>query len=185
MKLVLNAIACIALCAGAMPAAAVNKCTGADGKVSFQDSPCASGKGGSIEVKPASGSGRQAQPTAAAASPQVEAVPAKPQTEAQRIEALVEASKKERRRNDLEQGIVPNALGQIDRHKTACDTELKTLQTKKASAANNLAGATWEASISSEMLAVTNRCNARTTELRADHQAVLNECRSLGGCKNF
>ncbi|RYF51220.1 MAG: DUF4124 domain-containing protein [Comamonadaceae bacterium] len=34
------------------PAWAVNKCTGADGKVSFQDAPCA-GEGEKIEVRPA------------------------------------------------------------------------------------------------------------------------------------
>jgi hypothetical protein len=36
------------------PAAAVNKCTGADGKVVFQDAPCM-GKGETITVRPASG----------------------------------------------------------------------------------------------------------------------------------
>jgi len=36
------------------PAWAINKCTGADGKVVFQDLPCA-GRGEKIEVRPASG----------------------------------------------------------------------------------------------------------------------------------
>ena len=36
------------------PAWAVNKCTGADGKLTFQDAPCAD-KGEKIEVRPASG----------------------------------------------------------------------------------------------------------------------------------
>lgn len=45
-----------ALCA---PAWAVNKCTGADGKVAFQDAPC-SGKGEVLQVRPASGSGADA-----------------------------------------------------------------------------------------------------------------------------
>ena len=36
------------------PAWAVNKCTGPDGKVAFQDAPCV-GKGEKIEVLPASG----------------------------------------------------------------------------------------------------------------------------------
>ena len=39
------------LCA---PAWAINKCTGADGKVSFQDAPCA-GAGVTLDVRPASG----------------------------------------------------------------------------------------------------------------------------------
>ncbi len=38
----------------AAPAWAVNKCTGPDGKVQFQDAPCA-GKGETITVRPASG----------------------------------------------------------------------------------------------------------------------------------
>lgn len=40
MKINSTAIAFVALCAGSMPAWAVNKCTGADGKVSFQEAPC-------------------------------------------------------------------------------------------------------------------------------------------------
>ena len=36
------------------PAWAINKCTGADGKVAFQDAPCA-GKGEKLDVRPASG----------------------------------------------------------------------------------------------------------------------------------
>lgn len=45
-----------ALCA---PAWAVNKCTGAEGKVAFQDAPCI-GKGEVLQVRPASGSGADA-----------------------------------------------------------------------------------------------------------------------------
>ncbi len=44
------------LCIGLLsaPAWAINKCTGADGKVAFQDAPCA-GKGEKLDVRPASG----------------------------------------------------------------------------------------------------------------------------------
>lgn len=35
------------------PAWAVHKCTGADGKVTFQDAPCAGGRGEEIDVRPA------------------------------------------------------------------------------------------------------------------------------------
>ncbi len=38
------------------PAHAINKCTGSDGKIVYQDAPCA-GKGEAITVRPASGSG--------------------------------------------------------------------------------------------------------------------------------
>ena len=43
----------------ASPAWAINKCTGADGKVVFQDAPCA-GFGEKVDVKPASGYGNAA-----------------------------------------------------------------------------------------------------------------------------
>lgn len=46
------------------PAWAVNKCTGPDGAVVFQDAPCA-GKGESIAVKPAAGSLSSVTPRAA------------------------------------------------------------------------------------------------------------------------
>ena len=55
------------------PAWAVNKCTGADGKVTFQDAPCA-GNGEQIDVRPASGPARAAAPAATpAATPKVSA----------------------------------------------------------------------------------------------------------------
>lgn len=47
------------------PAWAINKCTGGDGKYVFQDAPC-TGKGEKIEVRPASGVGRAASPSASA-----------------------------------------------------------------------------------------------------------------------
>jgi hypothetical protein len=46
------------------PAWAVNKCTAPDGKVQFQDAPCA-GKGEAITVRPASGSKSSVTPEAA------------------------------------------------------------------------------------------------------------------------
>ncbi|NMM75362.1 hypothetical protein B2J88_20145 [Rhodococcus sp. SRB_17] len=52
---------CIALLSAAAPGWAVNKCTGPDGKVSFQDGPCA-GKGEKLDVRPASGGARAAVP---------------------------------------------------------------------------------------------------------------------------
>lgn len=45
-------IAATILAALSSPTWAINKCTLADGKVTFQDAPCATGTGGSIEKKP-------------------------------------------------------------------------------------------------------------------------------------
>jgi len=61
-----------------LPAEAINKCTGADGKVSFQDAPCA-GKGEKIDVRPASGNAPLPAPRAAEPAPAVAApTPAAP-----------------------------------------------------------------------------------------------------------
>lgn len=83
---------CVALpmiLAAAAPAWAINKCTGADGKVTFQDAPCA-GNGGQIDVRPASGPARAVVPaaaplpppavaSAAASPPPAPATPAQPE----------------------------------------------------------------------------------------------------------
>lgn len=50
-SITVSVAALVSLCA---PAWAMNKCTGADGKISFQDVPCP-GKGEKIEVRPNSG----------------------------------------------------------------------------------------------------------------------------------
>jgi len=68
MKTLLILVAATALAA---PAWAINKCTGPDGKVSFQDAPC-EGQGARIDVRPAAGPARPASlsgNTGAKASP--------------------------------------------------------------------------------------------------------------------
>lgn len=169
----------IATTALAAPAWAVNKCTGPDGKVVFQDAPCA-GKGERIDVRPASGASsvvpRPAAPAASAAAPA-------PMTEAQRLEGVLASSQAQRRRTDLEALLVPQAKQAIDRNRSQCDQEMQGLRARKAAANNNLAGATWEASLSQEMQAVATRCDTKHRELRDDHETLLTECRQLGGCK--
>lgn len=79
MKTLILAFTFVGACASmAAPAWAVNKCTGPDGKVSFQDAPCA-GKGEKLEVRPAAGAApirpagpvqpQAAVPAAAASAP--------------------------------------------------------------------------------------------------------------------
>lgn len=173
-----SAFAVAALALLPLPAAAVNKCTGPDGKVAFQDAPC-SGKGETLTVRPASGAAPAATRTAAGASD----TPAAPTTEAQRINAQIAASQKARRVQELELRSVPGAQADVDRLRQQCDGEMQALRRQKSNANNNLAGATWEGAISGEMTAVATRCDTRTRELRDDAQRLLAECRQLGGCK--
>lgn len=60
----------------ASPAWAINKCTGPDGKVVFQDAPCADGRGGKIDVKPASGFGSDVTSSSPGASSAAAPAPA-------------------------------------------------------------------------------------------------------------
>lgn len=167
---------------GSTPAWAVNKCTGPDGKVVFQDAPCA-GKGETLIVRPASGPApsRTQQPSEVAGP---DGLPQpKPMTEAQRIEQLVSASQRARRKQELEVRILPDAELAVAQHRMQCDQQLRDLQAKKASANNNLAGATWEGSISQEMTAVATRCDTRNRELREQADRVRAECQRLEGCR--
>lgn len=165
----------VALCS---PAWAVNKCTGPDGKIAFQDAACG-GKGEKMNVRPASGDGALSQPVASQSTNAAE----KPKTEAQRIEGQILASQNKRRKQDLEVLFVPNAQTEINNHRIQCDKDIKALQDKKSLAKNNLAGATWESSISSEMAAIATRCDTRNRELKDDLDTLRKECQALGGCK--
>lgn len=62
---------------------------------------------------------------------------------------------------------------QIRRLETRRDAEIRLLRRKKAYSANNLAGATWEESISTEMQMVADNYNAQITE----RQGTLNRLR--------
>lgn len=174
-------IASALLATVAAPASAINKCTGPDGKVSFQDAPCAAGTGGHIDVRPASG--RSAQPIAPLRDASAPAATAAPRTEAQRLEALLAKSQAQRRRLDLESLLVPNAQAALIQTRARCDSELNALRAQKLRANNNLAGATWEVSLSQEMQAVSLRCDTQQREQKEELEVLRKECTGLGGCK--
>lgn len=174
----LKAAILLVVIGGSAPIWAVNKCT-IDGQVVFQDAACP-GKGGVIKVRPASGS---APPPAVEATTEGDQPVKKPLTEAQRIESKVKTSQDSRRKADLERRIIPGTEGDLQRNRAQCDREYQALQAKKSNANNNLAGATWENSISSEMSALATRCDTRNRDLRADLEKLQAECRQLGGCK--
>lgn len=175
-------IAAIALLASiCTPTWAINKCTGPDGKLAFQDAPCSnsSSKSETLTVRPASGGSASTPPPTADAG----STPAKKQTEAQRMEAQIADSQRNRRRQEFELRVVPEAQGAIARQRKQCDDDLRALQDKKLTASNNLAGATWEGSISSEMSAVATRCDTKNRELKDEFDSLKKECQALGGCK--
>lgn len=165
LKQVVLALAAVVM----VPAFAINKCVGADGKTVFQDVPCV-GQGQKIDVKPASGSA-----TAMSPLPPNAALP-----------SGAAGDKKEgafgerwQRRTYLENRGVPDARTAISSHQAQCDSQQRSLAAKKGSATNNLTGATWEQSISAEMQAAATTCDTRARELRKQLESLEKEFRDL------
>ncbi len=176
-KLLVMAIALA--CAG--PTWAINKCTGPDGKVAFQDAPCA-GRGETLDVRPASGRAPSPQPPAAvsnSAEPAAATPASKPQSEVERIEGEVAKSQKARRKRDLEVVAIPNARLALRQHTDACSRQQAQIQSRKRSAANNMAGAVWEQSISEEMSAAARECSTRSRQLLSELDALRQECTAV------
>lgn len=166
--IVLSALALLA----ATPVWAINKCTGADGKVAFQDAPCA-GKGEKIEVRPASGAAPKAAASAAGATATtgVAAPPAKKKEGA--------FGESWRRRTYLENQGVPGARGALQSNKRDCERKLADLEARKSTANNNLAGATYLQSLSAQMQAEATMCDMRSRDLSTKLQALEKELGEL------
>jgi hypothetical protein len=179
IRAVLSASLCLAI---AGPAFAINKCTGADGKTVFQDAPCM-GKGETITVKPASGQAPApviATPAAAASGAAPAAASPAPAATAKKEGAFGE---KWRRKTDLESHLISNARGELSSHMQSCQQQQSALAAKKGGARNNLAGATWEASISAEMQAAATMCDTKARDIRAKLEGYERELRELQAAK--
>jgi hypothetical protein len=139
-------------CSGAT---AQYKCVDAKGNTSFQQTPCpASAKEQKVRVFSGEAQ-RQTTPRASPVPPQLSAD--------QRILANIQ---RERRLEDRAQAIdnlerqINYIESVIDKRNIQLASEIAALQHKKTYAKNNLAGATWEQSISTEMQAVTQKYKA-------------------------
>jgi len=124
--------------------AAVYKCTDAKGNVTFSGMPCA----------------KDAKPIEVNVS-----APSKEgfnQSEA-RLQAM-EADQAEGRK----QRQIQSLQEEIKKKQRKRDKELAILRNKKSYARNNLAGATWEESISTEMQAVTDRYQGEIDSLNQE-----------------
>ncbi|MEZ2740289.1 DUF4124 domain-containing protein [Comamonas jiangduensis] len=160
----------------ASPALAMYKCKDANGRTAFQERPCESTgtQGNQIEVRPAAGPAPAAVP---AASAQATAAPATdaPQTEAERLRKLNERDRKQRRLKDLNDREISTAEGRIRSATNQCERRMGGAQHMKSYANNNLAGATWEQSLSAEMQAYATQCAAEQTRLNAALDRLLAE----------
>ncbi len=121
----------------------IYKCKDARGQVTFSQMPCAPDAQKIIVKTP--------EPTAEDRE-QANAT-------MEKNNAMVEAQQEARRINA--------AKNRVDELIAERDAKLQQLRIKKLYAANNLAGATWEKSISEEMRAVTEQYNADIKSARA------------------
>ena len=183
------ATACLALAA---PVWAINKCTGPDGKVSFQDAPCAgNGKGEKVEVRLSSSGIGTAAAAPAAASPASGASAAAPVAGAASAPATPAAAtapppRKEgafgetwRRKTDLEQRLVREARGALQTHRQRCAAEQRDRAARRTQARTNTAVAVSEQAITAEMQAAGAACELRARELQANVDALEKELREL------
>ncbi len=151
------------------PAWAIYQCQDpATGRTTFQERPCeATGmRGKQIEVRPST-LGATGSATATTADT------------AQQLRAQSEHQAKERRLRDLNAHDIPNAQGRARSAANRCKERMDAVGRKKSSASNNLAGATWEQSLSTEMQAIATQCHAETAVLNAEVDRLLNEQRQL------
>lgn len=154
MTRITSTAALVLLCFATFPAAAqVYKCPGPDGKLAFQDTPCAGGK--TVDVRPASGSTAAYSAAASAAG-----------NATSKEKALLDQYEKERRVRSVNYDI-DQLERTLDADQKGLDAELNALRNKKRYANNNLAGAQWESSISEEMQAVTERYKNKASADRA------------------
>ena len=179
MKLRQQALAAIALLfAASTPAWAIYKCDDGTGKQIFQDRPCTTGKSASIEVRPASGHAPKEEPVRAAKD-QHSGNPltgtTKPMTEAQRLNEPADQISNLSRLKDINDLYLGGAYERTRRVQSSCNREMDALANKKRFSANNLAGATWEQSISAEMQAVAASCQAEQLAAQNDLDRIIKE----------
>lgn len=158
--------ALLATAAMAEPAWAIHKCVDATGRVSFQDAPCP-GRGGAIDVRPASGAAPVQSPGGSSAQPTASTPKEGP------------FGARWQRRTYLEQRGVPDAIANVDHVKRSCERKLGELESLKATASNNLAGATYLQSLSAQMQAEATMCDLKSREALARQQELSAELRAL------
>ena len=153
-----------------LPAAAINKCPGPDGKFVFQDTACSAG-GTVIEVRPASGYSPPPGEKPALGGQGMQG--GKAQTESQRMDALVAASQKERRKKYLQEQLIPDAEAKVAAHKKACQEKAASYGEMSAEFFRSRAAK----ANASEKAAAMSECQMRANELVGELGQLKNELR--------
>lgn len=74
---------------------------------------------------------------------------------------------------------MPDAIANVDHVKRSCERKLGELESLKATASNNLAGATYLQSLSAQMQAEATMCDLKSREALARQQELSAELRAL------
>lgn len=143
----------IPLIFSATVSAEVYKCTDPQGKTVFSDRPCGD-DAETVDVKVHSSG-----------------ISHGPQGDFQKVSDDIERRKLERKIDRLED--------EIDAMEDARANKLAQLRAKKNQANNNLAGATWEQSIATEMRAITDDFNARIERRQAEVDRTQSQLNAL------
>lgn len=129
----------------------VYKCPKDGGGFSFQDHPCAGTKFERDTTRPAAPT-----PVAATATAAVPALSASTPPQAYNPKDALAKMQRERRVRDLQQADA-DIVSAIDRRNVDLAREMDAVKANKSRARNNLAGATWEQSLSTEMTAIAEK----------------------------
>ena len=144
------------------PALAVNKCTGADGRVTYQDAPCVGGKTQEVDVSPPVGGAK---------------VP--PSSEAARVEGQVSAMQRSRRAMELRERLLPEAEAAVKKNQTACEARQKELADQRAAQGQNRFTRGQAQQSTMELRSEKASCHAKERELKANLQALTRECANV------
>lgn len=160
MKLICGAACALAL--GLLnPAWAINKCTGADGKVTFQDAPC-TGLGEKIEVKPSA----------------LGVLPAQPPRSAEQEGAFGVSWQ---RKQHLQSQAIPQARAAMERNQRECATspDGATAHAGPLRRGNLPEGSQFTQELEAASAKGKVACEARTEELRRQLKVLQTELDGL------
>ena len=142
------------------PAWAINKCTGADGKVSFQDAPCV-GEGEKIEARPAMEGGTPIQPAPSASK-----------------EGAFGATWQ--RKNYLQTQGVPQARAAVERNQRECTAQPSEAVATSGPLRRSIAsGNQFAQELAAAAAKNKTACEARTEELREQLRTLEKELSAL------
>jgi hypothetical protein len=156
----ISIVVCVLIALPVAPVWAVNKCVSQDGSISYQTAPCPTGAN-ATEIQRLPTNGPPSNPG-----------------EVDRIKGFTEKSAKDRRLLEIERAVT-QSQDRIASYRQEMSDQIDALRSRKHAASNNLAGATWEQSISEEMSAISQQFNVLIRSEQDRIAGLRDEAKSL------